>query len=331
MIRTLSPYYLEINLNEEPNYTIDLYIWVGSFSTPPESPTYTITKENYIGVGTDRVNIAHLINDFIDVQYLGGRPVWVNLDVTIGGVLRVSNNYLASRGYFYGGELVTADAPTDKILMPNVEYKINTDLDFFVPILYNTSGVVTVKSYPNLNINNTFTPPFNDNSVTTFRNILIPATSIGNDEYIEITYNGNSRTFLVTEECRYTPINFYFLNKFGAVQPFWFFKERKDSLTVTSEEYETTFSQIDLNKGQFNRYNVNGRAKFSVNTGFISEETNEVIKQLLLSEKVWIAHEDGGIPVTVTSTNLEYKTRQKDRLINYEIEFTYSYNEINNI
>jgi hypothetical protein len=91
------------------------------------------------------------------------------------------------------------------------------------------------------------------------------------------------------------------------------------------------FSQIDLNKGQFNRYNVNGRAKFSVNTGFISEETNEVIKQLLLSEKVWIAHEDGGIPVTVTSTNLEYKTRQKDRLINYEIEFTYSYNEINNI
>jgi hypothetical protein len=28
---------------------------------------------------------------------------------------------------------------------------------------------------------------------------------------------------------------------------------------------------------------------------------------------------------------LEYKTRQKDRLINYEIEFEYSFNEINNI
>jgi len=28
---------------------------------------------------------------------------------------------------------------------------------------------------------------------------------------------------------------------------------------------------------------------------------------------------------------LEYKTRMKDRLINYEVEFEYAFNEINNI
>jgi len=37
------------------------------------------------------------------------------------------------------------------------------------------------------------------------------------------------------------------------------------------------------------------------------------------------------IPLNVVSKSFEYKTRQKDRLINYEIEFENAFNEINNI
>jgi len=36
-------------------------------------------------------------------------------------------------------------------------------------------------------------------------------------------------------------------------------------------------------------------------------------------------------PLNLAGKSLEYKTRQKDRLINYEIEFDYAFNEINSI
>jgi hypothetical protein len=36
-------------------------------------------------------------------------------------------------------------------------------------------------------------------------------------------------------------------------------------------------------------------------------------------------------PLNVASSSLEYKSRQKDRLINYEIEFEEAFNLINNI
>ena len=58
---------------------------------------------------------------------------------------------------------------------------------------------------------------------------------------------------------------------------------------------------------------------------------NDTFKQLLLSSKVWLIDGADTIPLNVKSSSLEYKTRAKDRLINYEIEFDYSFNEINSI
>ena len=53
-------------------------------------------------------------------------------------------------------------------------------------------------------------------------------------------------------------------------------------------------------------------------------------KQLFLSDLVWNFDGTTFIPVNLGSSSLEYKTRQRDRLINYEVEFEYAFNEINN-
>jgi len=82
---------------------------------------------------------------------------------------------------------------------------------------------------------------------------------------------------------------------------------------------------------QFIKFNVQGKGKFKVNSGFVKEAMNETFKQLLLSERAWIYKDQIFTPVNVSNTNIEYKTRQKDRLINYEFEFDYAFNEINNI
>jgi len=63
-----------------------------------------------------------------------------------------------------------------------------------------------------------------------------------------------------------------------------------------------------------------------MNSGFVDETMNETFKQLFLSERVWIFDGINYIPLKLGSKSLEYKTRMKDRLINYEVEFEYAFN-----
>lgn len=186
--------------------------------------------------------------------------------------------------------------------------------------------IATIISYPLNEINvsedvgNSY---FSDQVV---KNIWVNISDAPTDEYIEITFNGVVTTVLITDECRYTPIDIAFQNRDGGIQIITFFKQKRDSITVTNETFESDRNPFEH---QFIRYNVNSRSKFVANTGFIDESKNDMIKQLLLSERVWIAGSD--IPVNVSQSSLEYKTRANDRLINYAIEFEYAFNDINTI
>ena len=189
---------------------------------------------------------------------------------------------------------------------------------------------VTIKSYPLNEIDETILTPETTYSNELVKYLWVDISQAPTDEYIEITYNGITKTILITDECRYTPLDIVFQNKEGAAQMLTFFKAKKDSMAIKSENYEG-------NRGhgfhQKVRFNVQGESKFSVNSGFVVEERNEAIKQLLLSERVWVRDNSDTplIPVNVTSSSFEYKTRQNDRLINYQIDFEYAFNEINNV
>ena len=72
-------------------------------------------------------------------------------------------------------------------------------------------------------------------------------------------------------------------------------------------------------------------SNFTLNSGFVAEEMNDIFTELLLSERIWSYDGTDFTPLNIKSKNLEYKTRQKERLINYAINFENSYNLINNI
>ena len=102
-------------------------------------------------------------------------------------------------------------------------------------------------------------------------------------------------------------------------------------MSTSKDNFESDRGQPIFGNHQFIDFNINGKTKLKVNSGFVDQSMNETFKQLLLSERVWKFENDTFIPLNVSSSSLEYKTRQKDRLINYEIEFEYSYNEVNSI
>lgn len=191
--------------------------------------------------------------------------------------------------------------------------------------------MITIISYPDNNINESIAEPTSFNSAEMLQNIWVEVSEAGTDEYIEVTYNGETITLLITDECRYTPVDIAFQNKEGAIVFMPFFKAKTESLSTTRETFESDRGQPSTGNHQFVDFNVQGRTSYKINSGFIDENMNQIVKQLLLSERVWEYVNTEYIPIKVKSTGVEYKTRQKDRLINYEMEFEYAFNEVNNI
>ena len=125
------------------------------------------------------------------------------------------------------------------------------------------------------------------------------------------------------------PQKVQFVNRYGGLDFIWFFKMRTDSITTEAKEYKLLQPNLnyDTTIGQNAKYNFNGKQSVRMNTGFVNENYNELIQDLILSEKVWI----NSIPAIVKSTGTEFKTQIRNKNINYEIEFEYAFDLINNM
>jgi hypothetical protein len=129
------------------------------------------------------------------------------------------------------------------------------------------------------------------------------------------------------EECKYTPVECTFINRYGGWEFLTFFKQQTNTIAVKGTDYKLTQSEINYNIaiGQFKTFNTNGKQIVKLNTGFVDENYSELITDLLLSETVLL----DGKPVTVKTQGIDLKTSLKDRLINYEMDFEYAFNLIN--
>jgi hypothetical protein len=119
----------------------------------------------------------------------------------------------------------------------------------------------------------------------------------------------------------------------------YFFKKAVEQMTVEKESYKSNTIGVygEYNKSNHvNRdFNVIGNESISLSSGYLSEEYNEVFKQLLLSEKVWVTNilETGEqvLPINVKTSDITYKTSLNNKLVEYTIEFDKSFDTINNI
>ena len=141
------------------------------------------------------------------------------------------------------------------------------------------------------------------------------------------------------DECKYEPKKFTFVNKFGALQDIYFFKKQVNKMDVTKESYNanTLSNTYNYDRSVHTKrdFNIKAKESFTFSSGYLSEEYNEVFKQMMLSEKVWITNvtetEEQVLPINVKTSNITYKTSLNDRLVEYTIEFENSYNVLNDI
>jgi hypothetical protein len=142
---------------------------------------------------------------------------------------------------------------------------------------------------------------------------------------------------ICNEECKNRSYKVSFINKFGVMQDIWFTAKRTDGMSSSREQYKRT--KLDTSDGvnysisaHQNVYLENqGKERIKMNTGFIHHSYNEVIKQLLVSEYVFVQDtirrsptnpsEFLAIPLNLASSDVQIRTRRDDKLIEYTLEF----------
>jgi len=162
--------------------------------------------------------------------------------------------------------------------------------------------------------------------------------SIGAVDKIIISDNISTEIINVEtlQECKYEPKKVTFVNKFGVLQDIYFFKKSVEKMTVKKESYKANTLTSNNTYNTYNHtkrdFNIVANESVSLSSGFVNESYNEVFKQMMLSEKVWITNENNQVyPINIKTSNITYKTSVNDRLVEYTIEFDNSYNVLNDI
>ena len=290
--------------------------------------------------------------------------------VQVGGQDTTTYPFLAIDGYGYFEDGInprSVEYTTPMVLQHNTTVYYNDGADIKIPIYAEAATVTAVldtDAGANVNWNeaNVFWETYDvnwgdgdedqeitDNGDT---NQKIQYLILTDTEYLSdgdtVTISSNSANYpddvVITLkkvcEPKYTPLNVIFYNKYGALQNLWFFKKSMTDISISSNKFKNNIIDFDnsggspsysLSKHQEKIFMANGKESITMNTGFYEETFNEVVKQMLLSEQVWVYDGTNTLPINLKSNTLLFKKGVNDKLISYTISFDYAYDKINNI
>lgn len=140
-------------------------------------------------------------------------------------------------------------------------------------------------------------------------------------------------------EPKYTPGSIYFINRYGVWDWINFYKKNIKTQNVTGEQYMSargTYSsdqlQGSLSQPEYQKYNVNGRERIRVSTGYQDDDLTTLIKELMLSETILLqVGDERPLPVNIESQSAVLQTGVNDGITNYDIEFIYAHNTISTL
>lgn len=273
------------------------------------------------------------------------QSVWVRAEIDLidssGTIFDTQTlSYNAVDGYTNWEDGINAEL-SRTLLQSNKTIYVPTGEDVRIPVY--SDFVRQVKFYYNGSLVDTVSMTSSDFAKD---QIIYATTSFTVDTAEVIAFPSGSPVVQATlniyylDECKYTPHKITFVNKFGALQDIWFFKRSNESMTTTAQKYKANVLDLNLleysvQQHQHKQFFKQGTESIVLNTGYIVEDFNSAIEQLLLSEQVWITKTIDGsetvLPVNPKTETIQYKTRVNDKLINYVMEFEYAFDKVNNI
>ena len=357
IINARSPYFITVNETGQIGSKIELFLSVGGTAVPG-SATYSLSKRSpsISQLRTD-YNISQYIREYIETisSMDSGNTVFANVRVkrykeTSVGVFTLLDtvDHFGVNGYtLYSDGYNETDASSLFVCLANPSIEISYQegiesskypyINALVDFTINGASKVDV-SYKDMNGRNEVVVSYDTNAKSVIK-VPVRTTSAKFNEGNTVTLNWKpdgttvsiTKTFTVNPICesKYTPIQCQFINRFGGWQFLTFFKAKSNSINVMGTSYNVLPDSVDYNpkKGQTNSFNINGKQGIKLNTGWVPENYSELIQDLLLAETILL----DDVPVEIKTQSNDIKTSLKDRNINYEIDFEYAFNLINNV
>lgn len=344
-INARNPYVVTINETGQIETKLQIFLWNGTGSMPA-SPAYTLSKKIPSSNNpATYYDVSPYIREYIDHNTLqspssvAATPTsqWCNVGLKLFKKVSTSfvqvgstQTHFGVDGYGYYEEGYNPDLGNYLLSQGAYTYNYNLSGEYGWLTLYTGSGN-SVK-YTNLSTGATQTVSLTNNVWRDVPRVYSSYEAVGNK--LEIIDGSSSvlftATFVPKEECKYTPVKIDFVNKFGAWQREWFFKASNDSLSVENTEYNlmpSTYPNYTQYQGQRQIFNANGKKSIRVNTDWVSESYKEVIRQLMLSEKILIDEK----PAKLNTKTTELFKSINTKLINYQLEFEFAYDVINSV
>ena len=360
-----SPHIIEIDETGVTGSKIELFIY-SQGSSVPSTPTYTLDKlipasnnlkmyydispylREFMSFNTRQSVIGSAVDSGVTLNTHGQV---CNVDVkrykqTAGGVytlLDTTTHYVwDGYGYYEEGSNPTVSGIYFSLDEGTYHYKYSSTSDPVNNVEDRAGilgvwdgGVGTDIKYTNLvtGASHTVTAPFTISS----RLYDVPLVwydyySAGNKvEFINSGITLQEYIIKPKDECRYTPVMIDFVNKKGYWQREFLFKASKKKLNVSDSSYNlmqsSSFSYNTI-EGQRGLFNINGQESINCNSGYVTEDYFDTIKQMMLSEKLLVDSK----PAQVNTKSLEQqKNINGDKLISYELEFIFSFDTINSV
>ena len=132
---------------------------------------------------------------------------------------------------------------------------------------------------------------------------------------------------------KYPNVRLKWKNRYGQFDYFNFYMISRKSFQTEKRTYQpqigtwggTTLSYNNYDSQNLN-YLVDSKQALSVNTFWIPEEYNDILKQLMVSDEIYYVtteSTDNLTPVTIDTESVTFKTKSVDKLIQYAFDFRY--------
>lgn len=167
--------------------------------------------------------------------------------------------------------------------------------------------------------------------------VIKPSAHSDGDYYDVVLYDtglteiARVRYTLVCEP-KYTPYQVSFINRYGVADFITFFKVSTEQGNFTNDQYKRSiyqdgFTTPSLQVGQYQDFNINSRNSITMNTGWVDENYDDVIEDILMSENCAILINGSWIAANPQRGSVDYQKEINQKMINYTMSFDVAFNE----
>jgi hypothetical protein len=163
-----------------------------------------------------------------------------------------------------------------------------------------------------------------------------PLSTAGLNYYTIQPYNGatalgNKIRYDIVCEQKYPNVRIKWKNRFGQFDWLNFNMVNRQSISTTKRTYQpqlgswesSTFSYQSYDSAMLD-YITDTKQTLQVNTDWLDEDYNDLLKQLMVSDEIyWVYNEETAAvrPLSIATSNLQFKTGVVDKVIQYAFEF----------